>query len=123
MGKWTQKKRLFDAKTEFDLPPRGALTKEGKVWREKILEYIWEFHVKDEIDMANLIQTETEFSHVITDMDILDCWYEGEERRRESMVGGRLAACMDLFGNCRVQWTKKDGRLQGPNKEFNDESS
>ena len=42
------------------------MTEEEKVLRENILEYIWEFYFKDEIDIAKLIQTQAVFSDAIT---------------------------------------------------------
>ena len=54
-------------------------------------------YVKDEYDLASLIQTKLSFSNAIAVVDTTDGWHEegrneGGDRHDRSQIGGRLAA-------------------------------
>ena len=48
------------------------MNEEEKSTREKILTQAWTSHVKDELGLTNLVQTEAEFSYAIKVKDRTD---------------------------------------------------
>ena len=58
--------------------PHGVvLNAEEKSTRERVLEQVWISYVEDDFDLANLIQTKTEFSYAMAVMDRVGGWMEG----------------------------------------------
>ena len=53
---WMDKKKFFDTSTEM-VQQDGVELNEEKSTMEKISKHVWASHVKDEFDLANLIQT------------------------------------------------------------------
>ena len=68
-----------------------------KSTREKILTQAWTSYVKDEFDLAHLIQTKAQVSYAITVMDRIGGWIEGGSTEGGSQIGGRLAASIWIY--------------------------
>ena len=73
------KETTFAAGTEMVQPHRAALTEEEKVLREKVLQYIWKFYVKDEIGCCQLDPDKAKIMYDSTLMDRIEGWHAGEE--------------------------------------------
>ena len=58
---WMDKKFFFDTKSEM-VHAHGVGQEEENSTRENIVKQVWMSHVKDEFDLASLIQTKAEFS-------------------------------------------------------------
>ena len=76
----------------MELPHGIVLNAEEKSMREKILAHVWTSNVKDEFGLANLMQTQAEFTHAMKVMDRIGGWIERGRFEGGSQIGGRLTA-------------------------------
>ena len=94
---WLEKKIYPDENSGMAWPHEVVLNVGAESLGEKIFAQVWTLHVEDEIDVANLIQTEAELSYAKTVMDRIGCWIEGGRDEDGSQIGGRPAASMWIY--------------------------
>ena len=97
------KKKFFDTSTEM-VQQDGVELNEEKSTMEKISKHVWASHVKDEFDLANLVQTKSKKKPcAIAVMDKTSRWIEKEELKA---VAEKTAVILE------ENWRRAHGSIQ-----------